>query len=263
MSTELVEPAPTARPAAPEAQLSTGDERRVSLTEHLEELRRRLWIGLGAVGLASAVSFAWAGTLIDWLKRPAGARLPRLAFFSPPEAMVAYVKVAITAGLILALPVVLHELWAFLRPGLTARERRYGLVFVWCGTGLFFAGGAFAYWGLLPITLPFLLGFGGAQLEPVISISQYLSFTTTVILACGAVFQLPLAIFLFAKLGLVSARALRRQWRTAVVAMTFIAAIVTPTTDAATLLMLTMPMLALYEVSIWVAALAGSRRRHD
>lgn len=259
MNTGLTDPAPPhvapARPAIEGHQLP--------MTTHLEELRKRLWVCVGVMVMASMASFAWADRLIEWLKRPAGTALPRLAFFSPPEAMLAYMKVAVTAGLILSMPVVLYELWAFIRPGLTSRERRYGLGFVCWGSALFLAGSAFAYWILLPVSLKFLLGFGGGQLEPVISISRYLSFTTMVIFVSGVVFQLPLAVLLLTKLGVVSPRTLRQRWPHAVVTMAIAAAVLTPTTDAATMLLMVVPMLALYEVSIWVAALASRRTHHD
>jgi len=239
------------------------DEQRLPLAGHLEELRKRLWICLGALLVVSMVSFAVAGQLIEWLKRPAGSSLERLAFFSPPEAILAYMKVAITAGLFLAMPVVLAQLWTFIRPGLAPRERRFGVAFIGWGSVLFLAGGAFAYGVMLPVSLKFLLGFGGDQLEPVISISRYLSFTTMVMLACGVMFQLPLVVFLLAKLGLVRPQTLRRRWRHAVLAIVVVGALVTPTTDVATLLLMTVPMLALYEISIWIATWAAPRSRND
>ncbi len=244
-----------------EDRLLSTEDRKLSILGHLEELRRRLWVCLLAVAGASAVSFTWVGQLIEWLKRPAGAALPKLAFFSPPEALLAYMKVAVTAGLFLCMPVVLYELWAFVKPGLSRQEGRYGVAFVWWGSVLFLAGGAFAYWVLLPVSLKFLLGFGGGTLEPIISISKYLSFTVAVILACGMVFQLPLLIFLLAKLDLVKPRTLRSKWRHAVVAMVVAAALLTPTTDVATMLLLVVPMLALYEVSIWIAGVATPKGR--
>lgn len=239
------------------------DERKFPVVEHLDELRRRLWVCVLVISVASTASFGWAGALIDWLKRPAGALLPRLAFFSPPEALLAYMKVAVMAGLVLCVPVVLSQLWAFVRPGLARKEQRYGLVFIWWGSALFLAGGAFAYWVILPVSLRFLLAFGGGQLEPVISISRYLSFTTMVILACGVVFQWPLVVFLLAKLGVIRPQTLRRKWRHAVVGMTVMGAVLTPTTDVATLLLMTVPMLALYEISVWIAQFAAPRPRHD
>ena len=236
------------------------NERRLSIVGHLEELRKRLWGCLAVIILASMISFAWTGQLIEWLKRPAGPALSRFAFFSPPEAFMAYMKVAITVGLFLSAPMILAQGWAFISPGLTARERRYGFGFIWWGSALFFAGGAFAYWALLPVSLRFLLSFGHGQLEPVISISQYLSFTTMVILSCGLAFQLPLVMFVLARLGLVSSTMLRQKWRHAVIAIVVAAAILTPTTDVATLLLLAVPMLALYELSIWVTGFSASRR---
>jgi sec-independent protein translocase protein TatC len=263
MDAELADAAP-GRPGASNApHPASHDEgqRRLPVTGHLEELRRRLWVCLGVIGLASAASFAWAGRLIDWLKQPAGTALPTPAFFSPPEAFLAHVKVSVAAGLLFAMPVVLYELWAFVRPALSRREARCGLAFVWWGSALFMAGGAFAYWILLPPSLKFLLSFGAEHVQPVISINRYLSFTAGVILACGLAFQLPLAIFLLAKLDLVSPAALRRRWRHAVVAMAVAAALLTPTTDIAAMLLLVVPMLALYEASIWIAGLAASKER--
>ena len=264
MGTQLSEHHPTEAVASDTTPESSGThERRLPIVGHLEELRRRLWICVGAIGLASALSVAWTGQLIDWLKRPAGPLLPRLAFFSPPEALLAYMKVAVTAGLVVCVPVILSQLWAFVRPGLARKERSYGLVFIWWGSALFLIGGAFAYWVILPVSLRFLLGFGGGQLEPVISISRYLSFTTMVILACGVVFQWPLVVFLLAKLGVIRPQTLRRKWRHAVVGMVVVGAILTPTTDVATLLLMTVPMFALYEVSIWIAKLAAPRPGRD
>lgn len=264
MDTALANATPS-QPAASRAHRPPPDEeqRRLPVTGHLEELRRRLWVCISAILVASALSVAWTGQLIDWLKRPAGPLLPRLAFFSPPEALIAYMKVAIMAGLALSVPVLLYEGWAFVRPGLTLRERRCGLAFVGWGTLLFLIGAAFAYGVILPVSLRFLLGFGGTNLEPVISINQYLSFTTAVILACGVVFQLPLAVFLLTKLGVLRPQTLRRKWRHAVVGMVVVGAILTPTTDVATLLLMTVPMFALYEVSIWIARIAAPRPRHD
>lgn len=236
------------------------NERRLSIVGHLEELRKRLWGCLAVIMLASMIGFAWTGRLIEWLKRPAGPVLGRLVFFSPPEAFLAYMKVAITVGLFISAPVILAQVWAFVSPGLTARERRYGFGFIWWGSVSFLTGGAFAYWALLPVSLRFLLSFGGGQVEPVISISRYLSFTTMMILSCGLAFQLPLVMFVLARLGLVSAHMLRQKWRHAVVAIVVAAAILTPTADVATLLLLAVPMLALYELSIWVMSFSAPHR---
>lgn len=263
MDTPVTEP-PTTRVASAKGPRQRAlNERRLPIVGHLEELRKRLWGCVVVITLASMVSFVWTGQLIEWLKRPAGPVLGRLVFFSPPEAFLAYMKVAITVGLFISAPVVLAQVWAFVSPGLTARERRYGFGFIWWGSVLFLAGGAFAYWALLPVSLRFLLSFGDGQVEPVISISRYLSFTTMMILSCGLAFQLPLVMFILARLGLVSAHMLRQKWRHAVVAIVVASAILTPTADVATLLLLAVPMLALYELSIWVTGFSASYRPSD
>lgn len=255
---------PTTKMASPQDPPQRAlNERRLPVVNHLEELRKRLWECLVVIVLAAIISFAWIDQLVEWLKRPAGPALGRLAFFSPPEAFMAYMKVAITVGLFLSAPMILAQVWAFISPGLTTRERRYGFGFIWWGSLLFLAGGAFAYWVLLPVSLSFLLNFGHGQLEPVISINRYLAFTTMVIFSCGLAFQLPLVMFILARLGLVNSTMLRQKWRHAVVIIVVASAILTPTADVATLLLLAVPMLALYEISIWVTGFSASRRTPD
>ena len=243
---------------------SAASKRKLSLVDHLDELRGRLWRCILTVALTTLVSFTRTHQLIAWLKAPAGAALPRLAFFSPAESLMAYLQVAVTAGIMLSMPVLLYQAWAFIRPALTTREQRLGTIFIGWGSALFGLGIAFAYWMLLPVTLRFLLTFGTPELEPIISVSQYLGFVTTLLLVSGAVFELPLVVFLLASIGIVTPQQLRRQWRVAYLAMVIGAAVLTPTPDAATMLLLTVPMLALYEFSIVVARLAVAMRRpHD
>jgi sec-independent protein translocase protein TatC len=212
------------------------------------------------VVLTSGIGFGVAGRLIEWLKRPAGSLLPRLAFFSPTEALVAYVKVAVLFGVVLALPVLLYQVWAFVRPGLIRRERTAGLAFVWWGSVLFATGAALAYTVCLPVFLQFLLNVGSPSLEPVISISRYLSFVTSVILICGAFFELPLVVWMLSRLGILTPRVLRRRRSLALLAMLIVAAFVTPTTDAISLLLMTVPLLVLYELSILVSSLSARIR---
>jgi sec-independent protein translocase protein TatC len=228
--------------------------------DHLEELRRRL-----GVCLLTLVVTAWAGItqadgLIEWLRRPAGAALQRFAFFSPTEAFVAYVKVGVLAGVALAMPVFLLQLWAFIRPALRPRERTLGLSFVWWGSVCFFAGAAFAYQVLLPASLRFLLGIGGGRLMPLISIDRYVAFVTTVIFWCGVVFELPAVLFVLAKAGIVTSAWLRQQRPYAILVLVILAAVITPTTDVVNLLLMTGPLVVLYEISIWLTHAAIRRR---
>lgn len=232
---------------------------RMSTLQHLEELRRRLLVSLLAVGAGMVASFSWAGRLIEGLKQPAGEALPQLIFLSPAEGMVAYLKVAAAAGFVLAMPVLLYELWAFVRPGLSRRECRYAVHFVLWGSLLFAAGVAFAYQVLLPVSLRFLLSFGSESLRPAITISRYLGFTASFLLATGLVFELPVAVFLLSKIGLLTPQRLLRQWRAAVLAMAVAAGLLTPTPDLIDMLLLLAPLLALYGFSIGVCWLATRR----
>ena len=243
-------PSPSIEPMASPRSV---EDRPRNVLEHLEELRRRLWVCVMTVGLAAGAGFGLGDRLMEWLIHPASAVLPRLAFFHPTDALTAYLSVAIVFGLVAASPVVLYQVWAFVRSGLTWRERYYGFMLVSWGTGLFALGAAIAYGVVLPIFLKFLLSVGGPQLEPVISINAYLSFVLGTMVICGLLCELPLAIVLLTRLGVVTPALLRRQRRLAVLAIAIISALVTPTTDAVTMGVVAIPLLGLYELSVWIA----------
>ena len=234
--------------------------RRFTFAEHLEELRRRLGVSLAVLLIAVGISFTRVEQIIQWLQRPAGELLPRFVFFTPTEPLMAYIKVSVLAGLILAMPVILWQVWAFVRSGLTLAERSYGTAFVFWGSALFLLGVSFAYFILLPASLKLLLGIGRSYLEPMISIDRYLSFVTTLGLWCGVIFELPIVLWLLASVGVVTSEWLRQQRPYAVLVLVIIAAIVTPTTDPVNLLLMAAPMVALYEVSILVSKFATPRR---
>ncbi len=236
-----------------------GPDRSAPLVDHLEELRKRLWIVIAFVATASVIGFFLSTRLIEWLKRPAGNLLPKLSFFSPAEAMMAYMKIAFSFGLVVSCPVIFYELWAFIRPGLTERERRYGTSFILWGTLLFLSGVAFAYFVLLPPSLSFLLSFGSVTLQPVISVEHYLSFVSVVMLTCGVVFEFPLVIFFLTRMGVVTPGLLKKNWKTAFLSMVIAAAVITPTQDPINLILMTLPLLLLYEISIVVSSAASPR----
>jgi len=238
------------------------DGPRLTLVGHLEELRRRLGLSLAVWLMAVGVSAWQLDRIIGWLRRPIEPELPHFAYFSPTEPLVAYVKVAVLSGFILVMPFILWQLWVFVRPGLSRRERFYGLAFAVWGSALFVAGGAFAYGFLLPVSLRFLLGIGTQYLQPVISIDRYLSFVTTLIFWCGAVFELPVVLFALATVGIVTPEWLRQQRPYAILVLVTIAAIVTPTTDPVNLMLLAVPMVGLYEISILVCRFAMPDARH-
>ncbi len=247
-------------PDSPPPTQTTADPS-LTLSDHLEELRRRIGISLLAFLATVGVGFTQAEVIIAWLKRPAGDLLPRFVFFAPTEALAAYLKVAGLSGLVLAMPIILWQVWAFIRTGLTKQERGWGLAFVVWGSVLFAAGVAFAYGVLLPASLRLLLGIGRGSLEPVISIDRYLSFVLSILGWCGVVFELPVIIFILAKVGIVTPEFLAQQRPYAVLALVIAAALLTPTTDIVNQMLMTIPMLLLYEVSIPLARLAARGRK--
>ena len=224
----------------------------LTLAGHLEELRRRLGVSLAALFIATGVSLVWTERIIRWLQRPVAGVLPRFAYFSPVEPLMAYLKVALLSGLFLAMPVILWQLWGFVRSGLTRRERSSGLAFIVWGSLQFLAGAAFAYYGLVPVSLRFLLGIGAGLLVPVIAIDPYLSFVTTLLFWCGLIFELPVVLFVLAKAGIVTPEWLRQQRPYAILVLVILSAIVTPTTDPVNLLLMAAPLWLLYELSILV-----------
>lgn len=232
---------------------------RLTFVEHLDELRRRLLIGLAAVVVTSSLTLWKAGWLVGWLKRPAGDRLARLAFFGPTDALAAYVQVGVLAGVVLASPILFYQAWAFVRPALTWRQRASALAVAGWGSALFVAGTALAYWMVLPWLLRFLLGVGSPYLEPVLSVNRYLSFVLGVLVTCGLVCELPLVILLLTRAGIVSPELLRRARPVAWLILVIAAAVITPTTDAVTMILATIPLIALYELSIAVSRLSRTR----
>lgn len=227
----------------------------LTLAGHLEELRRRLGVCLLALLAAIGLSAVWVERIIAWLSWPAEGLIPQFAYFTPTEPLVAYIRVAVLGGVTLAMPVMLWQLWGFVRSGLTAKERAAGLVFVGWGSLQFVAGAAVAYYTLLPAGLRLLLGIGEGSLTPVISIDRYLDFVTTLIFWTGLVFELPVLLVILAKLGIVTAEWLRQQRPYAILVLVIVAALVTPTTDPVSLLLMAVPLLTLYELSIVITRL--------
>jgi sec-independent protein translocase protein TatC len=230
---------------------------RMTLLQHLEELRRRIVYSLIAVVAAFLVCWGFAEPIFHFLAVPVYRFLPpgsKLTFLSITEPFMIYLKVALLAGAFLAAPVVLFQIWRFISPGLYARERRYAAPFVISGTLFFVAGGAFAYYVAFPFAVQFLLEVG-KEFQPMITAERYLGFLMTVILGLGLMFEMPIVIVLLAKLGLVTPRFLLRNFRWAVLIIVFVAALVTPTSDIFNLSLFAVPALLLYLLGIAAAYL--------
>ena len=230
-----------------------------TVTEHLEELRKRVIFSLLALMLATVAIVPFSPAVLKFLKYPSGGAIEKLVFFGPEEAFLIYMRISISAGLVAALPVILFQLWSFLSPAIDERFKKHAIVFVLISFLVFLCGCAFSYFILLPASLKFLLNIGRADLEPVISATRYISFVTGLILACGIVFEMPVVSFFLTRIGAINAGMLRRKFLYAAVIIMIAAAVITPTGDAFNMLMLAMPMLALYEVSIWISFFSGKR----
>lgn len=223
---------------------------RMPIMAHLIELRSRLIKSVVAVALGSVIGFIFYRDILELLARPyEGATDQPLAFFQPTEPFSLALRVALFGGTIIASPVIIYQLWRFIGPALTKRERRYVYPLSGVMALLFMAGVALGYF-TLPLALRVLFSFAGDLLQETVGVNFYFSFAMRFLLAFGIAFQFPVFLFAAAALGLVSSSALRAQRRWAVVFVVVAAALMTPGGDPLTLMMLATPMYLLYELSI-------------
>jgi sec-independent protein translocase protein TatC len=236
---------------------STGDK--MSFMEHLGELRTRIVRALIAVLAGLVIAFPLSQRLVDWLAQPIQKTGNTLVFLAVTEAFWVQMKVALIAGLFVASPAILWQVWAFIAPGLYAHERKYAAPFVIVGSLLFVGGGAFSLKVVTPYAVQFLLSFARPGLQPMISIGSYIDFVLKFTLAFGLVFELPLALTLAARLGLVTPRALAQNRKYAVLGAFVASAILTPTPDAFNQMLMAGPLIILYEVGIVCARIFARR----
>jgi len=238
------------------------ENEKLSFTAHLEELRRRLIVCFVAVGVGFVLSYFFKEKLFEILMRPLLATLPpgeKLIFTGLPEAFFSYLKVAFLSGVMLAVPVIMYQLWRFVAPGLYRQEKKLVLPAV-CLSSLFFMGGAlFGYFLVFPMGFRFFLGFASDFIRPLPSMREYLSLASKLLLAFGLVFELPLLITLLSRFGLVSVNMLKKSRKYALVLFFVAGAVLTPP-DVVTQVMMAVPLMALYELSIWGARIFGKRK---
>ena len=220
------------------------DDGSMSLVKHLEELRMRLIRSLLAIAVGSCVAYYFVDDIMHYLAKPVG----KLYFMQPSEAFFTYLKVAVVAGFLIALPVVFYHVWRFFLPALTRRERAVLGLVVPTSVLLFFAGLAFSFFLVLPAGIRFFMGFGGSDLEALFSIDKYFDFVITFILPFGFVFELPLIITILGKMGILTSEFLKKYQRIVIFLSFIVGAIITPTPDIFTQSMIALPMVALYEV---------------
>jgi sec-independent protein translocase protein TatC len=231
-------------------------DERLTVVEHLDELRRRAIVSVLALVVAFAGMFAMHDALIDALTWPLPGDADRLVTLSPTEPFITVLRVSFWAAVLVALPVWLFQLYAFVVPAVSDQPRRVMIAIVTGLASLFGAGVAFGYLVVLPVALEFLVGFGGDTFDTQLRAGEYFGFATTMLLASGLLFEVPAAMTALARMGVASAGLYRRQWRVALVAMAAIAAIL-PGGDPVSMVLLMVPQLVLYAVGIALAARFG------
>jgi sec-independent protein translocase protein TatC len=235
---------------------------KVPFTAHLEELRKCLIVCFIAVGIGFALSYGFKERLFDILTRPLISVMEpgdKIIFTGLPEAFFTYLKVAFLSGIILAAPVIFYQFWIFVAPGLYKKEKRLLIPIVTLST-LFFVGGAlFGYFVVFPYGFKFFLGFSSDTIKALPSMREYLSFSAKLLLAFGLVFELPLIITFLARLGLVSVEFLKKNRKYALLLFFVGAAILTPP-DVVTQIMMALPLMVLYEISILGAKIFGKKK---
>src|SRR6185503_362109 len=236
---------------------------RMSFLEHLEELRVRLIRSLLALLVGFAVCWGFAERIFVFITEPMRKIYPKIQFIytEPTEAFMLYMKMAFFVGIFVAAPFILYQVWAFIAPGLYAHEKAWAIPFIAMGTLFFLGGAAFGHRVLFPLTFRFLGEFGGADMTFMPKVDEYYSFYSWFLLGLGLVFQLPVVIFVLARIGLVTPGFLLRQFKYAFLAAFVISAVITPTPDMVTQTMLALPMVGLYLLGIAVAWLFGKPRR--
>jgi sec-independent protein translocase protein TatC len=245
-------------PAEEERELT-----KMSFLEHLEELRKRLVISLLSIFGAFILCWNFADRIYTWLAQPLLKFLPpgsKLVYTTLTEPFMLYMKVAFFAGIFLASPILMFQVWRFISPGLYKRERRWAAPFIVSATLFFIAGGYFGWKVILPGACDFFLATG-KQFTQMIKVDDFFSFASKMILASGLVFETPILIFFLARFGIVTPAFLLQKFKYAVVLAFIIAAIVTPTPDMVTQTMLALPMIILYLLGVGIAFLFG--KRHD
>lgn len=230
------------------------NERRMTIFEHLEDLRGGLIKSVIALLVTTLFSLIFTSRFLKILIAPMGNLQP--VFLRPTEMIITYFKVALISGVALAMPVLIYQFIRFTLPALKPKERRYVYIIVPGATISFVVGIAFAYFALLPFAIRYLLTFGGDIARAQWTIAEYIGFVTTILLWMGVAFETPLVIFFLAKVGIITPAMLSHYRRYAILAIAVIAAVITPTPDPFNMMIVMVPLFVLYEAGVLLARLA-------
>lgn len=265
MTTQLSPKRPLTKPPVQPAEIepiSDGDQIRMSLFDHLDELRKRLFRAVIALVIGTAIGVPLAANVLIELQKPYGREFTALG---PTDSVIAYFRVALLVGAIISIPLTTYQILMFIVPGLTGKEKRYLLTTLPAITLLFLIGASFSWFVLVPPALGFLEGFQPTIFKPEWTADLYLSFVTALIFWMGVAFQTPLIFFILSLMGLVTAGVLVKQWRIAIVGAAVASALITPTIDPVNMMLVMGPLLTLYGLSIILVAIGQrfSRKREE
>ena len=241
------------------------EEGKLPFTGHLDELRKRLINIFIAIGIGFVASYAFKEKLFDILVHPLVTVMKpgdTLIFTGLPEAFFTYLKVSFLSGIMLAAPVIIYQFWMFVAPGLYEKERRILIPIVFLSSVFFIGGSLFGYFIVFPWGFKFFLGFATETIRPLPSMKEYLSFSAKLLIAFGLVFELPLILTFLARLGLVSVDFLKKHRKYALLLFFAGAAILTPP-DVVTQIMMALPLMILYEISIIGARIFGKKKPEE
>ena len=226
------------------------EARELSLVGHLSELRKRLIIIAVAVIVGTCISYYYVDLLLEILLKPAG----KLYYMRPTEAFFTYMKVSVVGGLVIAAPIILHQIWLFVKPALTVREKQLSNWILPVAIGLFGIGIVFSYFLVLPAAVKFFMGFATDEFQPMFSIGQYMDFVLSFVLPFGFIFELPLILIILGYFNLITSRFLKTKRKIFILISFIIGAVISPTPDMFSQTMIALPMILLYETSLFVLA---------
>ena len=255
---------------------------KMPFTGHLGELRRHIMVAVGTITVLFLISFNFSEDIFRFLLIPMradlkflmvypfitlvdrGSALSELIFLAPAEAFWVHLKISLISALLISLPILFHEFWKFVSPGLLSREKKYALPFIATSSGLFFFGAAFCFVVVLPFAMKFLLTYKTALLTPMISVEKYMDFTLKFILAFGVVFELPLILVILTRIGIVTPATLAKNRKYAILLAFVTAAVLTPTPDAFNQTLMAVPIILLYEGGVIASRILVRRKKgHD
>lgn len=239
------------------------DPNDMTFLEHLEELRARIIVILACLAVASAASYLRADAILATILEPVTSLGYKVVFIGPAEALVAKIKIALFIGFLLTLPVILYQTWKFVSPALEGQNRRMMGFFLLASWFCFTGGVTLCFFLVYRPAVGFLLRLAGPDLVPMLSIGRYVSFTICFLLPSGVLCQVPLLAWCLARMGLVSSAALAGARHYAFLVSLGLAAVITPTPDALTCFLISLPIYALYEVSVFLVRLAEKKRASD